>query len=133
MFGILNQVEYSLGVLFGLWFLSRIVQAVRAGRQSTPLRGPPRNNLFFGLSRYIQASPDSSVLFERWAEEYGSAYRVPYGFGSFQVVLTDPKAVASFFAQGTSTYVRNSESKRAVERLVGLYSHWGGLSDSLST
>ena len=120
-----RQIAYSLvGVVFGLWILSLIVQVVMisVSPMSTPLMGPPSKSLLFGLSRYIHESPDSSVLFERWAEEYGSAYRVPHSFWSSQIVLADPKAVACFFAHETTTYVRNSVTKRAVERLVGLLS-----------
>jgi hypothetical protein len=119
-----RHIAYSLvGVVFGLWILSLIVEVViSVSPKSTPLMGPPSKSLLFGLSRYIHESPDSSVLFERWAEEYGSAYRVPHSFWSSQIVLADPKAVACFFAHETTTYVRNSVTKRAVERLVGLLS-----------
>jgi hypothetical protein len=114
------QVTYPLVGLFGLWFLSRIIQAVRRRTHLTPLRGPPSTNLIFGLSGHIRSSSDSALLFEQWGAEYGSAYRVPYTFGSIRLVLLDPKAVASFLAQETTTYVRSPVSKRAVERLVGL-------------
>ena len=117
----LKLVIHPLGVgFFGLWFLSWIIQSMRRNSRSTPLRGPPRKNLLFGVSADIHTSPDSSVLFEKWAEEYGSVYRIPYSFGTSQIILADPKAVAGFYAQDSFVYVRSPLSRRAVERFVGL-------------
>jgi hypothetical protein len=118
-----RDVAYPLaGVLFGLWVLSRIIHAVRPGSQTTPLRGPSSRNILFGLGNYIRTSPDSSVLHERWAEEYGSVYSVPSSLGSTQIMLNDPKAIASFFAQGTVTYVIPSGGRRLIKKMVCLYS-----------
>ena len=123
MFDTPKQVAYPLaGVIFGLWLLSRIIHAIRPGSQTTPLRGPPSKSLLFGLSNYIRKYPDSSVLHERWTEEYGSVYSVPTSLGSTQVMLADPKAIASFFAQGTVTYVRPSGGRKFVKNLVCLHS-----------
>jgi hypothetical protein len=119
MFDTPKQVVFPLvGVLFGLWLLSKIMRVVRPGSQTTPLRGPASKSLFFGLSKYIRDSPDSSVLFGQWAKEYGSVFSVPTSLGSSQIILTDPKAIASFFAQGTVTYVRSPGGTRIFKGLV---------------
>jgi hypothetical protein len=116
-----KQIPYLIGgVLLGLWALSRIMRAIRPGSQSTLLRGPPSKSLLFGLSNHIRKYPDSSVLYERWAEEYGSMYSVPTGLGSTRIMLADPKAIASFFAQGTVSYVRPSGSRRLTMNLLCL-------------
>jgi len=121
MFDSPKQVAFPLvGFLFGFWLLYRVIRAVRPGSRTTPLRGPPSKSLLFGLSNYVRKSPDSSVLHERWAEEYGSVYAVPTSLGSTQVMLADPKAIASFFAQGTVTYVRPPGSRKFMKNLVCL-------------
>jgi hypothetical protein len=121
MFDTAKQVAYPLaGILFGLWLLSRIIHAIRPGSQTTPLRGPPSKNLLFGLSNYMRKSPDTSVIHEGWTEEYGSVYAVPTSLGSTLVMLADPKAIASFFAQGTVTYVRSPGGRKFMKNLVCL-------------
>ena len=133
MFDSPKQVAFPLvGFLFGFWLLYRVIRAVRPGSRTTPLRGPPSKSLLFGLSNYMRRSPDISVLHEGWAEEYGSVYVVPTSFGSTQVMLADPKAIASFFAQGTVTYVRSPGGTKLMKNLVCpralLYFH-SGLTD----
>jgi hypothetical protein len=61
-----------------------------------PLRGPPSKNFLLGLAAYIAQFPVKSALYEQWAREYGSVYRVPYASGSSRVILVDPKAFAAF-------------------------------------
>jgi hypothetical protein len=84
----------------------------------TPLRGPQSPDFLFGLGRSIQTHKDPSALYEEWAREYGSAYRVPYPLGSYRVVLADPKALAAFYARETVVYVRNLATKRVTELIV---------------
>jgi hypothetical protein len=110
----LKQVLYSLVCIFGLWTFFRLVHATRRDIKSTPLRGPPRKNLLFGVSGDIQGSSDSSVLYEQWAKEYGFAYSVPYSFGSSQIVLVDPKAVAESvgYSRASAANRRSSETKK---------------------
>jgi hypothetical protein len=101
-----------------VWLLSRILRSVRRSRCSTPLDGPSSNSLVFGLSKELHTSTDSALMFEGWGKQYGSAYRVPFAFGSSRVILNDPRAITHFYAQETFTYVRSSMDRRGVERLV---------------
>jgi hypothetical protein len=88
--------------------------------KSTALKGPPVDleSLFYGLRRYINSSPDPGEVYERWAEEYGAAYRIPDALGTTRVVVTDPKAIGHFFAKETWTYVQTKFSRTAVENMV---------------
>jgi hypothetical protein len=122
MLGSLNLSEHAVAYLlvsvFGVCLLSWILRTVRKRGYMTPLRGPPAKSFLFGLSSYIESAPDGSVLFEQWAKEYGSAYRLPGLFGSSHVVLNDPKALATFYARESWIYLHEPIYKRTAERLV---------------
>ena len=95
---------------------------LRASVRTTPLPGPRNTSLLFGLYRHINESPDSGLVYERWAEEYGPAYVVPGGFGSKRVVICDPRANAHFYARETFGYVQTKLSRVFIENLVsGFY------------
>jgi hypothetical protein len=113
-----SQVASALCGVLGLWLLSQIFPSVRRRKWMTPLKGPPSKSLFFGVSRVLHASPDSSVLYEEWGKEFGLVYRVPSTFWSNTIALLDPKALAHFHARETFTYVRPSIERRGVDRLV---------------
>lgn len=89
--------------------------------KSTPLKGPPFswNTYFVGLRRHVNGSPDPGEVYERWAEEYGSVYRIPDAMGTSRVIVTDPKAIAHFFSKETYTYVQTQFSRTAIENMVG--------------
>jgi hypothetical protein len=122
MLGFLNlskhAVVYLLISAFGVCLLSWILRAVRKRSHTTPLKGPPAKSFLFGLSSYIESAPDGSVFFEQWAKEYGSAYHLPGPFGSSQVVLNDPKALATFYARESWIYLHDPIYKGTAERLV---------------
>ena len=92
---------------------------LRPSVRTTPLPGPRNTSLLFGLYRHINESPDSGLVYERWAEEYGPAYVVPGGFGSKRVVICDPRANAHFYARETFGYVQTKLSRVFIENLVG--------------
>jgi hypothetical protein len=116
-----HTTYWLVGVSFCVCLFSWIIQTICSrGSRSTPLRGPPSKSLLFGLGSDISTSPDSSTLYQEWAKEYGSAYRIPHALWSSRVVLIDPKAVAAFFTRETFVYVRSSDAKRTLERLVSL-------------
>jgi hypothetical protein len=110
---------YSLiGIFFGVSLLSWIVKVVHRRSYMTPLTGPLSPSLLFGLGKSIRTLIDPSPLYEEWTRKYGSVYRVPYALGSCRVVMVDPKAVATFFARESWTYIHDPVSKRDLRRLV---------------
>ncbi|KAJ6535121.1 cytochrome P450 [Mycena capillaripes] len=110
-------VEASILIVSGLvcYILVR-----RFGRRpSTRLKGPSSSNFFFGLMRHIINAPDSGVVYEEWANEYGAVFSVPHMLGSRKLVLADPKAITHFFTKETYGYVQTTQSRRFLERLIG--------------
>ncbi|KAJ7600586.1 cytochrome P450, partial [Mycena floridula] len=53
-----------------------------------------------------------------WAE-YGPVFAVPWTLGTTRIIVTDPKAVAHFYARETYVYVQNSLSRVAIANLFG--------------
>jgi hypothetical protein len=79
----------------------------------TKLRGPPRyvtgqffslfrsltanrvrDNLIMGQTKAILGAPGARKVLEEWADEYGGMFFRPGPFGSGDICVTDPKAVA---------------------------------------
>ena len=91
---------------------------------ATPLRGPPRPSFIHGLQREILASDDTEItdMYEKWLAEYGAVFTVPWSFGTNRIVLTDPKAIAHFYARETYTYVQNPLARSAIGSLVRKFS-----------
>ncbi|KAG6852669.1 hypothetical protein C0991_010037 [Blastosporella zonata] len=110
---------YSLGAWFVYKLLKFTFSARSRGVQTSPLRGPPSPSLLFGLSRVIRNAEDVSVLTEQWANEYGSAFRVPIALGSGRIVIIDPKAVTHFYSKETFGYVQTPLARVFIERLFG--------------
>ena len=80
---------------------------VTVDRRNSPLaelRGPPRTD---GSGRKLFSPDDHGFLFEEWAKEYGSIFKVSLGFGWRTVVICDPKAISYLHAKDGSTYVRH--------------------------
>ena len=103
-----------------LWLFSKVVRSGfgRRGAKSTPLKGPNSKSLIFGLTRYILDSEDPAVLYEQWAKEYGTVFRLPTIFRSSRTVICDPKAIAHFYSKETFGYVQTGISRILIERLV---------------
>jgi hypothetical protein len=115
--GMLDVVFY-IGIA---WVTFRLFTATRArwsGIQTTPLRGPSRKSLIFGVSREVNLAEDPAILYEQWANEYGPAYWVPRAFGNYKIMLMDPKAIAHFYSKETLGYVQTKPSKMFIEALV---------------
>ncbi|ESK90780.1 cytochrome p450 [Moniliophthora roreri MCA 2997] len=87
---------------------------------ATPLTGPPSQSIIFGVSRYLNfPQVDSGEVFERWAKEYGSVYKIPNVLGGTKIIVCDPRAVKDFYTKETWTYVRTSLSKKLIETSFG--------------
>ncbi|RDB20296.1 hypothetical protein Hypma_012676 [Hypsizygus marmoreus] len=117
--GVLDIAFYILAI----WFVFQVakvgVSKWRGTTQTTPLRGPPNKSLWFGLYRYINESEDSGAVYEQWATEYGSAYKVPGGFGSSKIMIMDPKATTHFYSKETFGYVQTPLARVFIENLFG--------------
>ncbi|KAG1882703.1 cytochrome P450 [Suillus subluteus] len=88
-----------------LWAFVKLSRAFRWRLKTTQLRGPPRTSFIYGVSHDLASSQDSAEMYERWATEYGVAYMIPGVLGQTRIVLSDPKAIAHFYARETWTYV----------------------------
>ncbi|KAG1842983.1 cytochrome P450 [Suillus subalutaceus] len=88
-----------------LWAFVKLSRAFRWRLKTTQLRGPPRTSFIYGVSHDLASSQDSAEMYERWATEYGVAYMIPGVLGQTRIVLSDPRAIAHFYARETWTYV----------------------------
>ncbi|KAG1729375.1 cytochrome P450 [Suillus lakei] len=102
-----------------LWTFVKVIRALRWRLKTTQLRGPPRTSFVYGVSNDLVSSKDSAMMYEHWAQEYGVAYMIPSVLGQTKIVLSDPKAIAHFYAQESWTYVQTPLSLTLIERLVG--------------
>lgn len=98
-------------LLLGAYLLLRRTRGVL-------LRGPPSPSWLFGVTRTLAGPPAAGLLYERWAEEYGSVYSIPCELGQSCVVLCDPKAIQHFYACETREYVHTTLLRTFVERIV---------------
>lgn len=110
------KVYDGLALAAASWLLYLVIRAARSRSRTTKLLGPPAPSWFFGVSKEV-FDGDSGVLFENWAQAYGSVYQVPGPLGERRVVLTDPKAVAHYFAR-VDTFVKSEFEKRAIDNVV---------------
>ncbi|KAF5339499.1 hypothetical protein D9758_016372 [Tetrapyrgos nigripes] len=108
----------GLFIALAVWLLSELISRLRRDRRLAPLKGPPRKSLIFGVLRYVNQAQDPGAVYEEWATKYGSVYQIPTVLGSKRVVLTDPKAVAHFYAKETVTYIQTGISKTLIKRTV---------------
>ncbi|KAL7281930.1 hypothetical protein ACG7TL_003397 [Trametes sanguinea] len=102
-----------------IYVLYKVAQSFARRSRTTPLAGPPSTSWIFGIRRAGNDTEDAAIMYEEWAEQYGPVYRVPAPFGSTRVVLTDPKAIAHFYAHETFTYIQTKLSRVAIENLFG--------------
>ncbi|KIJ12890.1 hypothetical protein PAXINDRAFT_14252 [Paxillus involutus ATCC 200175] len=115
----LHAVDAALA-LTALWAVLTAVRAARRRLKTTQLRGPPNPSLLYGVGKDVAEATDSGALmYEAWAEEYGVVYQVPATLGQTKIVLTDPRAIAHFYARETWTYVLTPLSKALFERGFG--------------
>ncbi|KAJ6580333.1 cytochrome P450 [Mycena sp. CBHHK59/15] len=108
-------------LLSSLWLATKVLQYIHArrGTHTTKLNGPPSKSLVFGLSRYLFQSPDISVEYEEWANQYGPAYEIPTALGHKWIVLTDPKALLHFYSSERSVYTRTENDRLFIDKMFG--------------
>jgi hypothetical protein len=113
-------LNHILTLIVSGYLIYHILTSYRHHTKATKLRGPRTSlkSYVMGLHRYINMSPDPGEVYERWAEEYGSVYRIPDSMGGSTVVITDPKAVAYFYTKETYGYVQPTVVRMAVEIMV---------------
>ncbi|KAG2125568.1 cytochrome P450 [Suillus cothurnatus] len=97
----------------------KVIRALRWRLRTTQLRGPPRTSLIYGVSNDLVSSKDSATLYEHWAQEYGAVYMIPSVLGQTRIVLSDPRAIAHFYARESWTYVQTPLSLTLIENIVG--------------
>ncbi|KAG2101113.1 cytochrome P450 [Suillus discolor] len=102
-----------------LWAFVKVIRVLRWRLRTTQLRGPPRTSLVYGVSNDLVSSKDSATMYEHWAQEYGVAYMIPSVLGQTRIVLSDPRAIAHFYARESWTYVQTPLSLTLIENLVG--------------
>ncbi|KAG1882689.1 cytochrome P450 [Suillus subluteus] len=102
-----------------LWTFVKVIRALRWRLRTTQLRGPPRTSFIYGVLNDLISSKDSATMYEHWAQEYGVVYMIPSVFGQTKIVLTDPRAIAHFYARESWTYVQTPFSLALVENMVG--------------
>ncbi|KAG2344474.1 cytochrome P450 [Suillus weaverae] len=112
----------ALNVVYSFAALCTLVKVIRALRwrlRTTQLRGPPRTSFVYGVSNDLISSKDSATMYEHWVQEYGVAYEIPAVLGQTKIVLSDPRAIAHFYARESWTYVQTPLSLMLIENLVG--------------
>ncbi|KAI6100627.1 cytochrome P450, partial [Pisolithus sp. B1] len=105
-------------VIVVVWALRGALRVARRSFKTTKLRGPPRKDLIFGVAKQILESPDPGAMYEAWAKQYGVAYEVPMTLGGKQIVLTDPRALAHYYARETWIYVQTNSTRSFLRRNV---------------
>ncbi|KAI6023312.1 cytochrome P450 [Pisolithus marmoratus] len=110
-------------VIATTWALRGAMRARRTFK-ATKLRGPPRTDFIFGAAKQIIDTLDPGDIYEAWAKEYGVVYEVPTTLGGKQIVLTDPRALAHYYARETWTYVQTDSTKFFIERNFGRWVLW---------
>lgn len=101
-----------------LWAFVKVIRVLRWRFKTTQLRGPPRTSFIYGVSNDLVSSKDSATMYEHWVQEYGVAYMIPSVLGQTRIVLSDPRAIAHFYARESWTYVQTPLSLTLIENLV---------------
>ena len=124
-----DEIRYALfafgatAALFGfLQFLAK--------PKTTLLNGPRSPSWLFGVLREV-SDDIAGDLYEKWADQYGSAYCVPGALGSKRVVLFDPRAISHFFARDSYGYIHQENRRRVMEQHVSFLSSQSPLIASL--
>ncbi|KAI6012644.1 cytochrome P450 [Pisolithus orientalis] len=108
-----------VAVTAAIWALRGALTAARRSFKTTKLRGPPRADLIYGASKRIFEAPDAGAIYEAWAKEYGVAFEVPTTLGGTKIMLTDPRALAHYYARETWTYVLTESARFFLQRNFG--------------
>ncbi|KAI6120973.1 cytochrome P450 [Pisolithus croceorrhizus] len=106
-------------VIATIWALRGAFRVARRTLRTTRLRGPPRTDFVFGLSKQVIESTDNAALYEAWAGKYGVVYEVPTTLGGRKIMLSDPRALTHFFSKEAWSYVLTDETKLVIRRIFG--------------
>lgn len=101
-----------------VWAFVKLIRMSRRRVRTPKLRGPPSSSFVYGVGRILMEVDDPGSMYEAWAQEYGAVYEVPSTLGGRRIVLHDPKAIATFHAKETWTYVRTPLAKKSIEHGV---------------
>ncbi|KAF8173850.1 cytochrome P450 [Mycena galopus ATCC 62051] len=106
-------------LLLAIWLCTKLITYVwrPAGLRTTKLKGPPSPSRILGFMRH--ATQDISLEYEHWATLYGGAYEIPLAFGSKQVMLHDPKALAHCYNTERAVYVRTESERQIISAMFG--------------
>ncbi|KAJ7744174.1 cytochrome P450 [Mycena metata] len=103
-----------------IWLIVKVVRRIATRTaQGTKLNGPPNENLLFGLTRRLVGAPDNGLLYQQWAETYGSVYGLPMAFLGRKLILCDPKAVNHFYSMERTIYIKSKLGRAVIENLFG--------------
>lgn len=107
--------------IVGVWLLLQAIRFFSRRVKTTPIKGPARKSLIFGASRFLEESEDPALVYEKWANEYGVAFRVPIAMAGSTLVLFDPKAIHHFYSKETFRYVQTPMAKISIENFVSTF------------
>jgi len=110
-----STVSAAAVVVFAVWLF---FQYHASSDKATRLKGPPRKNLLLGYSKELFRMDESDPLCDEWEKQYGPAFEVPSLFGTYEVVLADPKAVLHYFSLQTTTYRHTAVTREFFENFV---------------
>lgn len=109
-------------VLLGLWVVSKLIGTLRQRGNTTNLKGPASQHWLFGIQKYLMNSKDQSLEYEKWADEYGSAYMIPTPLFGQKLILADPKGITHFYSRETFGYVQTELGHASLENFVSVSS-----------
>lgn len=109
-------------ILLGLWVVSKLVGTLRQRTKTTKLMGPASQHWLMGVQKYLMNSKDQSLEYEKWADEYGSAYTIPTPLWGQKLVLADPKGIAHFYSRETFGYVQSEMGHTFLKNFVSVSS-----------
>lgn len=89
--------------------------------KTTRLKGPRSMSSIFGVTKHLFDAYDLGAVYQEWEKTYGPVYEIPASLGTRMVVLSDPKAVAHFFAGDTSTYRQAQFNRILFQQMVSSF------------
>ncbi|KAF5344274.1 hypothetical protein D9758_012335 [Tetrapyrgos nigripes] len=118
----LSLSDFTTPILIVTVSYGACILAVRVYHRLFPplrfLRGPANSNLLFGNFRELADDPTAS-LHEKWAAEYGSAYRMHGILNSSVLVLQDAKGMHHLLSHTEDIYQRPESARWNLSRLLG--------------
>ena len=90
-------------------------------QRTTKLRGPPRNDFIFGVTKELFNASDLGSMYRNWEETYGPVYQIPTTLGSTVIVLQDPGAITHMYSKDTLIYHQSRLDKAIFGGLVSVF------------